>query len=322
MSYAQDGLMKANEALKAIEASQKFTLPQDDRMIAIDAAQKFTLAQDAWMTSIEAAQRFALAQDKMILMVWDQATYYPLPVLIKNSSGKKVLINNLFQSPEVIDFLWQHFVLLKIDDDSYPALYEDIKNRSFTYKGKFDDDSLKVMDANGNILNTSLNTEYVLDLTVLINKYALNTSYLKQELLNYRKERTFYTTLYLASRYVEFGFYTHSSIRPEIVDLSSIYINEARVLMTRDSLDNKAALEQRLELLDIEQSLVLNKPKKVIRRLKRFKEEELQGANKPFLAFMYFTAYRLLRDEKNAAVWRSKISSVDFDKAMFIIKNN
>lgn len=291
-------------------------------LLLVFFSKNFGYAQDAWMTAIEGAQRLALAQDKMIFMVWDQATYYRLPVLIKNSSGKKVYINNLFDSPEVIDYLWQHFVLLKINDDNYPVLYEDIKNRSLSYIGKFDDDSPKVMDVNGNILNTSLETGYVLDLIDFINKYALNTSYLKQELLNYRNGKTFYTTLYLASKYVEFGIYLHSSVRSEIIDLSSIYLNEARALMASDSLDNKAALEQRLELLEIEQSLVLNKPKKVIRKLKRLNQDELQGANKPFLAFMYFTAYRLIGDEENAAIWRPKISTVDFDKAMFIINNN
>lgn len=285
-------------------------------------SRSFGYAQDAWMTAIEAAQRFALAQNKMILMVWDESTYYPLPILIKDGNGKQVLIKNLFDSTEVIDLLWQHFVLLKMDDGVYPSLYEDIKNRSFTYVGKFDDDSLKVMDANGNILNISLDTDYVLDLTAFINRYALNTSYLKQELMNYRSEKTFYTTFYLASKYVEYGFYTHESVRPEIIDLSSIYLDEARTLLSKESLDNKTALNQRLELLEIEQSLVLNKPKKVIRRLKRLEKEDVQGANNQFLAFMYFTAYRLLRDEENAALWRSKVSSVDFDKALFIVKNN
>lgn len=291
-------------------------------LLLVFFSRSLSYSQDAWMTAVEAAQRLALAQDKMILMVWDQATYYPLPVLIKGENGKQVAINNLFDSPEVIDMLWQHFVLLKIDDDAYADMYDTIKNRPFAYIGKFDDDSLKVMDANGNILNTSLDTGYVLDLTAFVNKYALNTSYFKQELMNYRNEKTFYTTLYLASKYVEYGFYTHESVRSEIVDLSSIYLKEAKNLLSQENLENKIALEQRIELIEIEQALVLNKPKKVIRQLKRLEKEEVQGANNQLLAFQYFTAYRLLGDEENAAIWRSKVSSIDFEKAMFIIKNN
>lgn len=279
-------------------------------------------AQDAWMTAIDAAKRLALAQDKMILMVWDTATYYPLPVLVNNGNGRQVLVNNLFESPEVIDLLWQHFVLLKIYDDEYPDLYEEIKDRPFSYLGKFDDDSLKVMDVCGNILNTSHETDYVLDLTAFINKYGLNTSYLKMELLNYRSEKTLYTALYLASKYIDYGFYMHAGVKSEILDLSTVYLNEARGLLHQDSLDNKAALAQRLELLEIEQLLVLNKPKKVIRKLKRLDKGELQGANNQLVAFLYFTAYRLLHDEKNAALWRPKVSAIDFEKAMFIVKNN
>lgn len=281
------------------------------------------LAQDDWMNSLYAAKRLALAQDKMLLMIWEEAMYFKLPVFITDGEDNDVVIDNLFDSPEINALLWDNFVLVKVSETEYPTWYEALrKSRSLGYLNKLGDNSIKVMDANGNILNAGYDDDYVLDLIKLLNKYALNTSYLKQELINYRNDKNFYTSFYLASKYIDYAFYVNKEVRPEIVDLSNIYLNEAKNFLEVEELDNKSDLLQRIELLEIEQFLVVNQPKKVLRKLKRIEESQIQGANNQLYAFLYFVAYRLLLDEEKASAWRPKISLVDLEKAKYIMNNN
>lgn len=281
------------------------------------------LAQDDWMNSLYAAKRLALAQDKMLLMIWEEAIYFKLPVFITDGEDNDVVIDNLFDSPEINALLWDNFVLVKVSETEYPTWYEALrKSRSLGYLNKLGDNSIKVMDANGNILNAGYDDDYVLDLIKLLNKYALNTSYLKQELINYRNDKNFYTSFYLASKYIDYAFYVNKEVRPEIVDLSNIYLNEAKNFLEVEELDNKSDLLQRIELLEIEQFLVVNQPKKVLRKLKRIEESQIQGANNQLYAFLYFVAYRLLLDEEKASAWRPKISLVDLEKAKYIMNNN
>lgn len=273
-----------------------------------------------WMTNIDIAKRLALTQNKMLLMVWDDASSYPLPVVVLDSNGNELPYENLFDEPRLNHMLWDSFVLVKVSESEYSLMYNEIKRKRPTYYlDKFNDDSLKVMDVNGNILNASEESGYVFNLSSFIQKYALNTSFLRQELINYRKEKNFYSTFYLASKYIDFAFYVNKEVRPELVGLSDIYLKEAHDLLEREPSNNKVDLELRFELLKIEQDLLINKPEKALRKLKRIKESELNGANKTLAAFLYFTAYRLLKDEKNASLWRSKVSLADLNKIQVLI---
>ena len=285
-------------------------------------AKSVSLAQDAWMTGFEAAKRLALAQDKMLLVVWDQSTFYPLPVLVKDNQGGQVILNNLFESDAVIDLLWEHFVLVKLDESSFLELYNGIKDkRSFSYLDKFSDDSLKIMDANGNILITTDPSGYVLDVFELIQKYALNTSFIKQELINYRNDQNFYTAFYLGSKYIDYAFYANDYIKKELLGLSNIYLEEAKARLESERLDNKEALTQRFELLEIEQELAVGKANKVLRKLKRIDASQLQGANNQLYAFLYYVSYMLENEQENASSWESKVTPVDLEKAKVIINN-
>lgn len=280
------------------------------------------LAQDDWMNSLYAAKRLALTQDKMLLMVWEESMFYRLPALITVGNDKYFLIKNLFESPQINALLWDHFVLVKVSEDEFTDWYKTIrKKRSPRYLEKFGADDLKVLDVNGNILNTSLDEDFPLNLNKFIYKYALNTSYLKQELINYNKERTFYSTFYLASKYIDYAFYVDNQVREEIINLSAIYLEEAKELLLVEDLDNKIGLDQRIELLEIEQYLVLGQPKKSLRKLKKIEKSTIHGANNQLYAFLCFVAYRMLWDEQNAALWRPKISMADLDKAKNIINH-
>nr|WP_321244405.1 hypothetical protein [uncultured Psychroserpens sp.] len=276
-----------------------------------------------WMTSIDAAKRLALVQNKMILMTWEESTQYPLPVTLKDKKGRPIFINDLFESDYLIDLLREHFILLKVNESDYIKLFEAIDGkRSMAYIDKFNDDSLKVMDANGTIVNMSKSYKEFLNLAIFIQNYAISTEFIKAELTSYQKNQNFVTSFRLASKYLEMTCYVFSESKKDFVDVSILYLDEAEAYLVKESMENKEGFQQKIELQRLEQELVLGNPRKVLRKLKRFDPLEINSINKSLVSFLYFTSYIMLKDETNAAPYRSDISLVDLNRANAIMNTN
>ncbi|WP_298902703.1 hypothetical protein [uncultured Psychroserpens sp.] len=279
--------------------------------------------QKEWYTSLDAAKRLALIQNKLILMVWAETTVYPEPVIISNDNGQSVVIENMFENEFISNLIWDNFIPVVVNESEHADLYNEIKGkRTQKYIDKFNDDSIKILDVNGTIINKIVIYDgFYLNMTNFVKKYALNTSILKGELTNYSRQKDFYTTLRLASKYIDFGIYVNKDVREEIIKVSSIYLNEVSALVT-DAIDNKEGLLQHIELLKIKQSLILNKPRRVLRQLKRIDPSEIIETNTSLIDFLYYTSYKLLKDEKNASILKSKLSLVNLKKANQIINKN
>ena len=260
-----------------------------------------------WMSPLKFAQIKARSENKLILMAWKRSLKIPFPAIVKDENGKDIYIKNLFESPIINEFLWKSFILVEVDDDFYGELMEEIKGkRSQSYVDTFEDDSLKIMDANGNIIGTSGAFTEVLNLSKFVIKYNLNTSFLKQELINYDTNKEFYSAFYLASKYVDYSILVNNNVRDEILRLSDVYFAEAEQFLAEDkNLDNKKALYQRIKLIRLKQDLIKNKSGKVIRQINKI---DLLEVNEPLKVFLLYTAYRLKNDVENFSVLENKLS--------------
>lgn len=272
-----------------------------------------------WMTSLEVAKSLAYAQDKLLFVVWEDVSYEQYPVMIKNENGVRI-IDDLFSNESINEAIWEYFVPVVISEQNYESLFSQVKGkRNQTYIDKFNDDSIKIMDVNGHIINTTIANYDYLDIENFISKYAINTSFLRAELSNYRAQQDFNTAYRLASKYADFAVVVNENVRSEIVKLSNYYLIEAESFMSNETTET---LEQKVNLQRIKQSLVLGKAKKVLRKLKKIDLSQVDTINESLIAFLYFTSYALLKDENNASTWRSKVSLVNLKKANLIIKNN
>ncbi len=281
---------------------------------------QLSFAQE-WLTSFEAAKRLAAIQDKLIIMVWEETSLYQYPVLIIYENDK-VQVQNLFNNEPLNSVLWEHFIPVIVPEYNYDQLYATIKGkRAQAYIDKFNDDSIKVMDSNGNIINTSYQYDEYLDIVKFIKTYALNTSFLKPEITTYSEQNNLYTTLRLATKYIDYAIFVNEVVRPEIINLSTIYLNETEAMIIDSEHDDTDDVLQRVSLLKLKQELILNKPKKVLRQLKRIDDVEIKDTNQEYVDFLYYTSYLLLKDENNASVWRSKLSLLNLKKANLIITN-
>jgi hypothetical protein len=276
-----------------------------------------------WMTSLDIAQKLASVQNKMVLMVWEETTKYPYPILINDSRGRIIFIEDLFVDENISPLIWKYFVPVIVSEDKYAALYKEAKGkRNKLYISRLNDDGIKIIDVNGYILNVNAPSLEYQNITTLVGQYGLNTDYISTELRNYSESKNFYSAYYLASKYLEFSLYVNKKVRKEIINLSSIYLEEALVLLALDNVEDQQVLKQRAELLMLQKHLVLKRPRKVIRQLKRMDAETVNNTNKSFVAFLYYVAFMSLDDLENAEIWKSEISLVDLRKARMLINLN
>jgi len=196
------------------------------------------------------------------------------------------------------------------------------ETRGTRYYNKLVDDSIKIMDVNRNILNIITSGIEHENLSLIIKKYALNTSFLKQALIEYSKEDNYATSFRLASKYLDFAIFVEKDTRFEIIQLAGIYLDEAINHLSKSDLKNKRALLQKCDLLKKKEYLILNKPRKALRHLKKLDITEIDKINQSLFSFLNYAAFKLLRDEENAALWKSKVSLVDLKKTKLIININ
>lgn len=278
----------------------------------------------AWMTDLSIAQKLAMVENKMVLMVWEGTTEYAYPVFVNDDSGRTIFIENLFTDEMVSPLIWEHFVPVIVNEDKYGVMFYNIKGkRSQKYIDKFNDNSIKIMDINGNILNTrDVYSENLENITKIILQYGLNTEFIAPELKGYHTEKSFLSAYFLASKYMDYSMYFNGKVRPELINLSNIYLEEARLLIKAEPKEDQVVFHQRCDLLFIQHYLLLKRPKKVTRLLKKMDAQEINNTNSAFVAFLYYTAYMSIGDEDKAEIWKSKISSVNLKKAQKLINLN
>ncbi len=286
------------------------------------ASINFCLAQE-WFTSLEVAKKLALVQNKMLFVMWEDSFNYDYPIVFNNDKGD-LFVTDLFLDDSINKMIWDYFIPVKLYESNYTELSNQIKEtRGTKYYNKLIDDTIKIMDVNGNILNINASyAETLENISSFFKLYALDTSYLKQELINYSKNENFSTSFWLASKYLDFAIFAEKDARLEIIQLAKIYFDEAKVHLTKSDLNNKKAILQKCDLLILKEYLILNKPKKVIRHLKKLDVTEIDKINLSLFSSLYYTVYRLTRDDDKANLWKSNISLVDLKKAKLIINNN
>jgi len=276
-----------------------------------------------WFTSLEIAKKLAKTQDKMLFVMWEDALGDYYPVTVNDENDSKIIVN-LSKNEHLASMIWDYFVPVLILETDYEELSKNIKEtRGTKYFDKLVDDSIKIMDINGNILNINTSIEYNYEnITEYFNRYALNTSYIKQELENYFKDKNATTAFLLASKYQDFAIFVNRSVRLELLNLSDIYFNEAKKQLKESSFKNKMGFLQKIELLQIKEFLILEKPKKARRFLKKTESDSIDKINQPLYSLLNYITLKLLRDEDEADLWKSKISLVDLKKAQLIININ
>lgn len=290
-------------------------------LISIILVSVNSLGAQEWFTSIDIAKKLALVQDKMLFVVWEESFDYDYPISYTNDNGD-LIITDLSIDKSLDSFIWEHFIPVILHDSEYGKLIKEAEGRGARYIAKLNDDSIKIMDINKNILNVKTSFEYEQNLSILINNYSLRTKFIKQDLANYSQHKNLTTSFNLGSKYIDFGLFVEEDTREEIMGLANIYFNEARNYLAKDSSENKAAYLQRIDLLEIKEYLILDNARKTKRLLKKMKESGIDEKNNSLFSFLNYTTFMLLKDEENANVFKDNVSDVNLKKAKLILNIN
>jgi hypothetical protein len=271
------------------------------------------------MTSFDAAKRIALVQDKFLFVIWEDAALIPYPVIMNDAKGNEIVFDNMFDHQEINQIIWEYFVPVKLSEDLYGKLYDQIKDtRNRSYIAQFEDDNIKIMDVNGFILNRSVSPEAYFNLSEFISRYALNTSFLKAELGNYAEHKDFNSAFRLAFKYMDYAILVDEKLRKDVINMANMYLDNADKYVLQSDVNDKNNLTNKSNLLRLSQYLIRNRPGKVLRQLKKYDGSETDETNEGLLAFLYYTAYQLKNDKKDAEQWKSKVSLVNLRKAELI----
>jgi hypothetical protein len=304
-----------------------------------------------WFTSFDVAKRLAFVQNKMLFVILEESFDEAIPLLYYDNDGE-LRVTDLSIDNSLDSIIWENFVPVKLSESKHADFIVDAKGRDDKYINKLNESGVKIMDINGNILNIDDSSEGLMkiaslinknayrmdingdklnlnntsnqsiDLYLLINKYSVNTSFLSSELENYSKERNLITAFRLASKYIDFAIFVDEKLRPEIITLANIYLDETKDFLLERNLENNEAYFQKIDLLQIKELLILNQTKNAYRKIKKINPSKLDTFNLSLFTFLNYTVFKLLKDEENANLWKSKISLLDLKKAELILKNN
>lgn len=277
-----------------------------------------------WFINFDVAKRLALVQDKMLFVVWEQSFDYSYPIKYFRDDNEKriVLVSDLSKKSSLDALIWEHFIPVLLPETEYDELIKKAEGRGYKYLAKLNDDSIKIMDTNMNILNIEPVSEYEQNLSLIINNYSLKTTFIKQDLINYSNKQNSTTAFNLGSKYVDFSLFVEEDTRIEIIELANIYFDEARNYFIKENLTNKNIYTQRIDLIEIKENLILNKARKANRALKKINTDEIAEVNKSLYNFLKYTTFKLLKDEENAALMVGQVSELDLKKSELILNIN
>ena len=257
---------------------------------------------DNWFYSFEEAQKVALASNKLILVdFW------------ANWCGPCKKMDAESWSTNEIKILMENYVPVKIDIDKYKSLSGRYGVRGIPY--------IFIMDGNGKVIFNEMSYKSKGELIKLLQKYAINTSYLNTDLINYYKNPNFNTSFRLASKYQDFSIFLNSDIKFDFLKITNSYFDEAKKYLKKSEIKNKDAFFQKIDLFEIQEKIILNKPEKALKMLKRIDDEDVEEINKSFYSFLYYAAYKEMDDLEKMNDWKEKVLKRDIEKADLILNN-
>jgi len=260
-----------------------------------------TIKADNWLSSFEDAKKMALATNKLVLVDFWASWCGPCKRMDSESWNQ-----------EDVRSLMSNYIPVKIDLDNNKSLAAKYGVRGIPY--------IFIMDGNGKVIHQQMGYKRKSEVVDLLNKYALNTSFLTRDLINYHTKENFANTYRLANKYQDYAMFLEPHLRTEFLEVSDTYFKEAEQGLKKSKLKSKQAFKQKIELHDIQKNLLLDRSKKALKQLEKIADEGVVETNKKFYNLLKYIAQKDNDNSDEATALGKELSANDLKKAEIFFK--
>ena len=249
-----------------------------------------------WLTNLEQAQKLALSTDKLILIDFWASWCGPCKRMDKES----------WSDPE-IQKMMQDYIPVQIDLDRNQRDAMKYGVRSIPY--------IFIIDGNGEVVYQSLGYMKKDQVKEVLQKYALNTSFLRQEAVTYYQHQNYVTSLRLAEKYLDYSLYLKENIKADFLKVAEKYLKQSDKLLKRKQ-KNYRFIKEKIELLEINAALYADDQKTLQKFLKQTSPKDLDPKNRPLFAYINLCANRNVPAE--AEKWAQVLEEAQNNDKYFV----
>ena len=257
-----------------------------------------TASAGKWLTNLEQAKKLALSTDKLILVDFWASWCGPCKRMDQES----------WSDPE-IQTLIQNYIPLQIDIDSKKRDAMKYNVRSIPY--------IFIIDGNGEVIYQSLGYMDKDKVAEVLKKFALNTSFLRNEAIGYYQHQNYVTGLRLAEKYLDYTLYLNEEVKKEFLNLAETYLKQGEKLLDKKQ-DNYKFIKEKVELLELTAALYADNEKEVRKTLKKTDIEELDPNNRSLYAYLNLCLNRKDQNLAEVEKWTTTLEEAQGSDKFFL----